>query len=253
MRLAGAARAAARVARIGALAAETLVRAGRLDGDDPAALGRRTALFATSSRRALAVHGVELRVDGAAPPDGPALVVSNHLSYLDPLVVATAVPCVPVSKAELAAWPVFGAVARGTGVLFVTRDSTTSRKRVMESAEAALAAGARVLNFPEGTTSDGAGVLPFRRGLFAVAQRLGVPVLPLALAYDPPGLAWIGDATFVPHYLRFAALARPAATITLGAPLPSRAYPDPQALADAARARVAGLLTEKQEWLRKTR
>jgi 1-acyl-sn-glycerol-3-phosphate acyltransferase len=242
MTIAGTVRATARIARIGALAAGTLVRAGRLGGDGAGPLRRRAELIAEASRQALAVHGLAIRYAGEPPPDGPALVVVNHLSYLDPLVVATAVACVPVSKADLASWPVLGAVARRTGVLFVARDSASSRRRVMDEAEAALAAGARVLNFPEGTTSDGSTVRPFRRGMFAVAQRLGIPVLPVGLVYDPPELAWTGDATFVPHYLRFSALARPSAAVTLGVPIPSRAYPDPQALADAARAQVMGLL-----------
>jgi lyso-ornithine lipid O-acyltransferase len=250
--LRNAARAAGRLVQIGALAAETLARASCL-GEGPAAPRRRTELLASASRRALAVHGLTVRLGGGPPPDGPALVVANHLSYLDPLVVASAVSCLPVAKAELASWPVFGAVALRTGVLFVTRGSASSRRLVMESAEAALAAGVRVLNFPEGTTSDGSTVLPFRRGMFAVAQRLGVPVLPVALAYDPPALAWIGDATFVPHYLRLAAMARPEVAVTLGAPIFSRAYPDPQALADAVRDHVLGLRTEQPEWLRKTR
>jgi len=252
---AGAARASGRLLRIGALAAETLARAsllGRAGEAGPGLLRARTELFASASRRALAVHGLDIRCTGAAPP-GPALVVVNHLSYLDPLVVATAVACVPVSKADLASWPLFGAVARSTGVLFVTRDSASSRRRVMDEAEGALAAGVRVLNFPEGTTSDGATVLPFRRGMFGVAQRLGIPVLPLGLTYDPPWLAWVGEATFVPHYLRFAALARPVVRVTIGVPIPARAYLDPQALADAARGRVVELLSERPEWLRKTR
>jgi 1-acyl-sn-glycerol-3-phosphate acyltransferase len=231
---------------------ETLARASCLEGEGPVALRRRTQLLASASRRALAAHGLEVRLTGGPAPDGPVLVVVNHLSYLDPLVVASAVTCVPVAKADLASWPVFGAVARRTGVLFVTRDSASSRRQVMEEADAALAAGVRVLNFPEGTTSDGSTVLPFRRGMFAVAQRLGIPVLPVALSYDPPSLAWVGDATFVPHYLRFSAMARPKVTVTLGALVSSRAHSDAQSLADLARERVLGLRTEQPEWLRKT-
>jgi 1-acyl-sn-glycerol-3-phosphate acyltransferase len=243
--LAASARAAGRLARIGALALETLVRAtaaGGAGASEPRAARRRAALLAQAARRALAVHGVEIRASSPLH-GGAALIVANHLSYLDPLVVAAVCPCAPISKAELAGWPVFGAVARRTGVLFVTRDSPASRRQVMEQAGAALAAGLSVLNFPEGTTSDGTCVLAFRRGMFAVAQRLGVPVVPVALAYQPAELAWIGDATFVPHYLRLAALPRPVVNVTFGAPLPARAFPDPQALADAARAGVLDLLS----------
>jgi len=244
-------RAAVRLARAGTLAVQTLSRAARVEGEGPAALRARSVVLSVAARRALSAHGLDVLRRGE-PPDGSALLVCNHRSYLDALVVAAMVPCTPVSKAEVASWPVFGAVARRTGVLFVARDSATSRRKVMSEAEAALAGGVPILNFPEGTTSDGVGVLPFRRGLFGVAQRLGILVVPLAIAYDPPSLAWVGDATFLPHYLRFAAMDRAAVTVSFGAPLPPRAYSGPQELADAARERVHDLLEGPLEWFRKT-
>jgi hypothetical protein len=78
--------------------------------------------------------------------------------------------------------------------------------------------------------------------MFGLAQRAGVPVVPVAIAYDPAELAWVGDATLVPHYLRLAQ--RPGATvrITFGAPVPPQAYPSAGALADAVRDRIAASL-----------
>ncbi|HTN50850.1 MAG TPA: lysophospholipid acyltransferase family protein [Anaeromyxobacter sp.] len=251
----GALRAAGRLASIGVLAAETLAeatRAGRAGGEQEVRRAR-AEVFSRAARRALSVHGVELRASGPVP-EGPALLVSNHLSYLDPLVIAALVPCAPISKADLAAWPVFGAVARRTGVLFVERGRTGSALRIMRAARRALEEGLPVLNFPEGTTTGGEAVREFRRGLFGVARRARVPVVPLALAYAPARLAWVGNDTFVPHYLAFAALPAATVRVRVGAPLAPQAFGSALALADAAHARIQDLLEEdRPECLRTTR
>jgi 1-acyl-sn-glycerol-3-phosphate acyltransferase len=247
----GALRAAGRLVRIAGLAAWTLARAGRVAGRPPGT-HHRVALLAEAARRALAVHGLDVRASGPVPR-GPALLVSNHLSYLDPLVLLALVACVPIAKSEVGSWPLFGAVARRTGVLFVERGSAGSRLAVLHAVGKAFREGAVVLNFPEGTTTDGSAVLRFRKGLFGVARNLGVPAVPVALRYQPRELAWIGDATFVPHYLRFARLARSAVEVAFGEPLPAQAYPTAESLADAARARTASLLEDRTTWLRKAR
>lgn len=245
-------RAAARATALGVIATETLAAAATLGAPPEAELRRaRAALFARAARRTLGLHDVRVRAAGPLPEPG-ALLVANHVSYLDPLAVAAEVPCLPVSKADLAAWPVLGAVARRTGVLFVERGDPASGLRVMRAVRRALEEGLSVLNFPEGTTTAGDGVLAFRRGLFSVAHRAGAPVVPVAIAYDPPDLAWIGEATFVPHYLRLASRAAAEVHVTFGAPLATRAYPDAVALADAAHARVRTLLEDRAAWLRKT-
>jgi 1-acyl-sn-glycerol-3-phosphate acyltransferase len=232
----GALRAPVRLCRIAGLAARTLAGSSSLS---------------LAAGRALAIHGLRVEVQGPLPR-GPALLVANHLSYLDPLLVASQLPCVPVSKVELASWPLLGPVARRLGVIFVDRRSPGSRGAVLRQAEEVLRRGGQVLNFPEGTTSDGTSVLPFRKGLFGVAQALDVPVVAVALRYRPRWLAWIGDATFVPHALRVAATERSSARLTFGEPLPPRACATPEALAAAARARTIRLLEESAECLRKT-
>jgi 1-acyl-sn-glycerol-3-phosphate acyltransferase len=246
-------RAARRIAGVGALAAKAAAVAGAAAraGDRRAVRHARAELFSRTARRALAIHGVDCRAAGPLPRC-PALLVANHVSYLDPLVVASQVPCVPVSKADLASWPVFGTVARRTGVIFVERTNSRSRLRVMREVELALQDGALVLNFPEGTTTDGSTVLPFRRGMFSVAHRLGVPVVPVAISYDSPDLAWTGDATFVPSYLRLAAMRQPLVHLAFGDPLPSRGYATAGALAEAAHARTLALLEERPACLRMT-
>jgi 1-acyl-sn-glycerol-3-phosphate acyltransferase len=208
------------------------------------------AVLSRAAGLALRIHGLKIRAEGPLPP-GPALLVANHLSYLDPLLVASQVECTSIAKAELAAWPVFGALARRLGVLFVERASPRSRSAVLREAEQVLLGGGRLLNFPEGTTSDGATVLPFRKGLFGLAQALGIPVVPVALRYQPPWLAWTGEATFVPHYLRFAAAEKPSAELAFGAPLSPASYATAEGLAAAARKCILSLLEKDASCLRK--
>jgi 1-acyl-sn-glycerol-3-phosphate acyltransferase len=184
---------------------------------------------------------VEVDARGALPA-GPALLACNHVSWLDPLVVAAALPCVPISKLDVRGWPVFGPLAGRLGVIFHARGDGASGLRVLREAEAALAAGLPVLNFPEGTTTDGREVLRFHRGLFGLAARTGVPVVPVALRYDPPDLAWIGDDTFLPHYLRLAARGASMVRLRLGEPLLPGGEIDAAALAAETRARVVTLL-----------
>ncbi len=241
----GALRASHRLVRIAALAAATLARTTR-GGRNP--WQRGIEILMVAARRALDIHGLEVHASGPVP-HGPALLVSNHLSYLDPVVVLSQTACVPISKSELAGWPVLGAVARRTGVLFVERSSAGSRLAVMRAAEQVLRAGCPILNFPEGTTTDGSTVLRFRKGLFEVARALRVPVVPIALRYHPRELAWTGDETFVPHYLRVACLERCAVELAFGEPIPAATWPDAEQLASAARARTAALLDGRDERL----
>ncbi len=240
--LPAAARAGGRIALTGATALGAAARLRRLDRGEPAALRRERALFLRDLfRRVAALHGVELHGEGVMPV-GPALLASNHVSYLDPIAVGSLVPCVPISKLDVSAWPVIGGFARDLGVLFVDRCNGHSGMRVLRDAARTLADGVSILNFPEGTTTSGDRVLRFREGLFAIARSAGVPVVPVAVSYDPPDLAWVGAQTFLPHYLRLAGSARARAHVRFGAPLAPRAFGSPAALAVAAREAVASLL-----------
>jgi lyso-ornithine lipid O-acyltransferase len=239
-RLGAAVRAALRVGATGLLAGATIARAARA-GHGPFAAPHRALLLQRTFARACALNG--LRVHAVGPvPWGGVVLAANHVSYLDPIAVGSVVPCVPVSKADLSSWPLFGAAARGLGVIFHQRGSRESGMRVLHAAEAVLAGGLPVLNFPEGTTSTGETVLRFHRGLFGLAQRAGVSVVPVAIAYHPTELAWVGDATFVPHYLRLAARPHATVRITFGAPVPPHAYESAGALADAVRRRIIASL-----------
>jgi 1-acyl-sn-glycerol-3-phosphate acyltransferase len=230
--------------RTGRGLAATLVAIGRARlarGEDPRARAERL-------RGALAevggVHDLAIAVRGAWP-DRPAVLVANHVSYLDPLAIASQLPCAPIAKGEVAGWPIIGAAARALGVSFVDRSSAHSGARALRRSLAALRAGACVLNFPEGTTTDGTRVLPFRRGVFGLARIAGVPIVPVALRYASADLAWYGGATFLPHYLRTAARRAPAVEIAIGAPMAAD-HPAGE-LAELARQRIAQLLRDLEE------
>jgi 1-acyl-sn-glycerol-3-phosphate acyltransferase len=236
----GLARAGARLVATGATAALVAGRA-RLVRRGGALRAAQARVLGDGCRATLRVHGVRVDSRGALPV-GPMLLACNHVSWLDPLVVAAQVPCAPISKLDVRGWPVVGALADGLGVIFHARGEAASGLRVLREAEAALSAGVPVLNFPEGTTTDGRGVLRFHKGLFGLAARLGVPVVPVALRYEPADLCWIGADTFFPHYLRLAS--RPASRVRLrfGDPLTGHAAGEAAALAAAARAQVVALL-----------
>jgi len=238
-------RAGARVARLGGAVASTLlsIRKVRREPSEDARIRARMHLFREGALRVLRVHGVEVLGGGAEIPM-QSVLVSNHVSWLDPFVVAAHVPCVPVSKADVLHWPVFGPIARDLGVVFVSRGDVGSGASALRSVRAALDAGSCVLNFPEGTTSEGDGVLPFRPGMFGLALRSGAPIVPVAIRYEPRELAWTGDATFVPHYLKLASSRAARVSVRVGAPIPPPPDGSPRRLAEEARARVAELLRE---------
>ncbi|MBY0274165.1 1-acyl-sn-glycerol-3-phosphate acyltransferase [Candidatus Binatia bacterium] len=190
--------------------------------DDAALLRSRAYSLSRLSGAICASNGLRIALSGPIP-QGPVVLVANHVGYLDPLVLASIVPCVPVAKRELASWPLIGRAARAHGVLFVERGAVASGAAVLRGARRALAASLSVLNFPEGTTTRGDRVLPFRRGVFGLARLAAVPVVPAALVPDDDGLTWVGDELLLPHLTRTLARRENAIRVRFGrALLPHR-------------------------------
>jgi 1-acyl-sn-glycerol-3-phosphate acyltransferase len=144
------------------------------------------------------LHGIEVEVCGQLP-DRPAVIVANHLGYIDPLVLCSLLPCSPIAKSEISSWPIIGALLRRRNVSFVRRGSAQSGARVLKRCLGSLRAGVSVLNFPEGTTSRG-GLLPFQMGAFWLARRTGLPILPVGMDFESLAMCWVGDDAFLPHY-----------------------------------------------------
>ena len=135
------------------------------------------------ARRMIRAFGARLYVEGAAPAPG-ALLVANHVSWLDVLAIASHTPAaVFVAKSEVRAWPAIGWLAARAGTLFLRRSSGRSLLQVKERIGALLLAGRNVALFAEGTTSSGSDVLPFRSGLMQAAVDSARPVQAVAIAY----------------------------------------------------------------------
>jgi 1-acyl-sn-glycerol-3-phosphate acyltransferase len=208
---------------------------------EPIALPRALAHRAQrTARRLLDLHGVDVRC-ADPPPRAPAILVSNHLSYLDPLVIAAVAPCISIAKQETNGWPLIGAGLRALGVVFVRRGDAHSGAVALRRAKRAVESGAMALNFPEGTTGDGSALAPFCRGIFGLAALTGVPVVPAHVSYDDPRVRWFGDEKFVPHYRELSRIARIDARIRFGAPITVQSDDDPRVIADRARGVVATL------------
>lgn len=170
-------------------------------------------------RMTLWAIGVRVVIHGAAARKHPMMIVANHASWLDILVLASVANVTYVAKAEVRDWPVFGLLARLQRSVFVVReDRHKTHHQANEMAER-LNAGEIVVLFPEGTTSDGNRLLPFKTSLFASATAAAsesptgsVVVLPVAVAYTKvhgmpmgfyhrPIAAWPGDVELLPHLL----------------------------------------------------
>jgi 1-acyl-sn-glycerol-3-phosphate acyltransferase len=191
-------------------------------------------------------HDLDVSVHGEVPR-GVALIVANHVSYLDPIAIVPICPALPIAKGEVLGWPIVGPIGQALGVTFVRRRDPMARTRVLRRVYDLLATGVPVLNFPEGTTTDGSRVLAFHRGTFGIAKRLGVPVVPLAIRYRDPALAWCNAATFLPHYLRTAARARVEIELAFGAPMPPRTGETPEDMAARARNTIQKSL-DRMRW-----
>jgi 1-acyl-sn-glycerol-3-phosphate acyltransferase len=183
---------------------------------------RRALWLQSACRGVLSSLGIEWSAEGTAPSQG--LVVSNHLSYLDILICSAAMPCAFVSKTEVNKWPYFGLAARAGGTLFIDRASRASAVAVVAEMAERLKLPVPVLLFPEGTSTDGAHVLPFHTALFEPAVKVGATVTAAAVRYviergvPESELCWYGDAPFLTHLWK--ALGTPgfSARVSFGSP-----------------------------------
>jgi 1-acyl-sn-glycerol-3-phosphate acyltransferase len=173
-------------------------------------LGRAMRAFAmkTFARCLLAICGVRLYQTGqSAGWPHPCLLVSNHISWIDIYVVLAQAPVVFIAKSEIRSWPVIGWLVRLSGTIFIERGSRHALRGVLHQAAARFKAGHAVLFFPEGTTSDGLGLLPFHSNLFSLAQQnVDLPICALTIRYAQHGQpstapAYIGEMTLLQSML----------------------------------------------------
>lgn len=132
--------------------------------------------------RAVRAIGIRTFLSGEEPGDFGSLLVSNHLGMIDPFIIASQFKVVFSGKAEMMEWPVAGWVCRAIGLIPVYRGQRSKVTSFADQVAAKLSVGLNVLAFPEGTTSGGTDILPFKTGAFAAVEHLdGGTVLPLTL------------------------------------------------------------------------
>lgn len=196
---------------------------------------------------ALTILGVDADVD-PEPPRGATgrLVVSNHRSAIDIVLMIATFGGSLLSRADLSRWPIVGPLARKSGTLFVDRGDRASGAAAIRLMRRRLESGGTVIVFPEGTTVSGDDVRPFHGGAFAAARGLDVEILPVGIAYLRPEAAYV-DESFGSHVMRVVSLAETKVAACIGAPrapkgpaseLASLSQGDVQALVRAARERL---------------
>ena len=203
-------------------------------------------------RGAFLILGITLHIRGA-PMTARGAVVANHSSWLDIFALNAGKRVYFVSKSEVAEWPGIGWLARATGTVFIERNRAQAKSQT-EIFEARLLAGHKLLFFPEGTSTDGQRVLPFKTTLFQSffvdGLRDALSIQPVTLRYQAPeGMdsrfyGWWGDMDFAPHLLATLGPARQGKVeVIYGTPLKVAEFANRKALAKACEEAIrAGLV-----------
>jgi 1-acyl-sn-glycerol-3-phosphate acyltransferase len=192
---------------------------------------------------------IRIVANGTRITGRPVLIVSNHISWVDIVVLAAIAPMVFVAKREVASWPLIGAAAKVQKVIFVDRVRRQQTPETNREIAQRLAEGHPVVLFAEGTSGDGNRVLPFRSALIGAVETacaeagLGeVAIQPMSVCYtaqqgvpmariDQPLVAWYGDLDFFPHFAAFIRRGTVTATVSFGAPITCTAATDRKLLA----------------------
>ena len=157
------------------------------------------------SRQLVTICGVTMRFDETlqSTPASPALIICNHISWLDIFVINTLHSCRFVAKSDIRSWPLIGWLCEHTGTIFIARGRARDVRRIYEGLVKSIHYGERVAFFPEGTTAPQGTVLPFHANLFEAAIEAEVPVQPYAIRYvDADGSLhdaadFVGEMSFV--------------------------------------------------------
>ncbi|MCI0658378.1 MAG: 1-acyl-sn-glycerol-3-phosphate acyltransferase [Acidobacteria bacterium] len=186
-------------------------------------LGWQVRMLGAWTRAVSRVIGMRIRGEGPVPSP-PFLLVANHLSYVDVVLLASRVRGVFVARGDLAGWPILGWLTRSVGTLYLDRGYSRDLPRVAAEVHQVLSQGIGVFLFPEGTSTDGSGVLPFRPSLLETAVQLGMPVSFASLSYSTPAgaasarlaVCWWGEMTFFRHLWELLSLPGFEGKVTFG-------------------------------------
>ena len=199
------------------------------------------------------IFGFDVKVRGRRSETRPTLFIANHASYIDIVVLASVIPGSFVAKAEVAAWPLFGTLARLQRTVFVERRIGAARAQ-RDSIRDRLEARGNLVLFAEGTTSDGLRVMPFKSALFAAARtgadETAVCVQPVSIAYTrldgmplgrglKPFVAWYGDMSLAAHAFALLGLGRITIEVLFHPAVSDESFLTRKAMSDHCRAVVA--------------
>lgn len=187
----------------------------------------------------------KIKTEGNVPAAGPCLLVANHVSWIDIVILSAVAPVSFVAKREVAQWLLFGSMAKLQRSVFIDRDKRSSTASSNTELQRRLANGETVVLFPEGTSGDGASVRTFKSSFFAAAQVSGTIVTPVTIVYrsnwhmpmtrrQRPHFAWYGDMDLVPHLWRVLAAGPLHVEVIFHAPLEQHVLNDRKQAAQQA-------------------
>jgi len=169
------------------------------------------------TKAAMRILGVKLTIHGL-PDNAPALYAGNHRSLLDPIIQLHFIDAYVVAKSEVSGYPLVGRGAHETGVIFVKRESSSSRLASRQAISDLLQQGKSVLIYPEGTTSNERTTQPFKIGSFQIAAELHVPVIPVAIDYADPENYWHA-MSMLPFFIRKFSKNQIITMLSIGSPI----------------------------------
>lgn len=183
----------------------------------------RNWIFRRWAQTIVRLLNINVRTNDLAPTE-PFLLVSNHLSYIDIVVLASRVDCAFIAKREVAAWPALGRLASWFDTIFINRNRKKDVIETMEQMHRVIDAGLGVVLFAEGTSTSGQLVSRFKSGILDLAARRRVPVHYASISYATnaadnsadQSVCWWGDMTFPDHFFRLLQLSGFEATLTFG-------------------------------------
>ena len=195
------------------------------------------------------VIGLRIKTTGHISKNSGVLFVSNHLSYFDIIILGSLIPGRFIAKSEVAKWPILGLLAKATRTIFITRQKNTAHlqkkliKQELEKLE-------NLILFPEGTSTDGRRVLPFKSSLFEAPKLANSTVQPITIRYthlngipirywDRPFFNWYGDMEFVPHLITALSLGVLKIEVKFHAPIGANQFADRKKLAAYCHKKVA--------------
>lgn len=207
-----------------------------------------------------AIMRIRLRVVGEPVRGRPVLFVSNHMSWVDIVVIGSIAPVAFVAKSEVRKWPLVGITAKMQRTVFVDRARRHQAADAIAEIVARLKSGTSVVLFAEGTSSDGNRVLPFRSALIGAIKHAAmhggaaadILIQPMSICYtgqhgipmgrqNRPLVAWYGDLDFMPHIREFIARGAVDAVVSYGEPVPASAGADRKAMTRALEGAVRSL------------